>query len=123
MYDRKDYRLASMPNAQCHVRFYYSNGVLEEVWLVSYNTVVITINGLETSNPYWTCSGTYSKTTARHIGRFTKEFLGDNLYYTAKILAMTGEAEELDEYTANLVHRQVANYEDGYGGRKFFGNY
>lgn len=123
MYDRKDYRLASMPSAQCHVRFYYSNGVLEEVWLVSYNTVVITISGLETSNPYWTCSGTYSKSTAKHIVRFTNEFLGSNLYQTARTIAMTGEAIELDEADSRAVHQQVAFYEDGFGGRKFFGNY
>lgn len=123
MYDRKDYRLASMPKAQCHVRFYYSNGVLEEVWLVSYNTVVITIMGLETSHPYWTCTGTYSKTTARHIGRFTAEFLGFNHYHTAKHIAMTGEAIELDLYRTKFVQQQVANYEAGYGGRKFYGNY
>lgn len=123
MYDRKDYRLASMPGAQCHVRFYYSNGVLEEVWLVSYNTVVITISGLETSNPYWSCSGVYSRTTARHIGRFTQEFLGSNLYQTAKTIAMTGEVVELDKADTITVHQQVAFYEDGFGGRKFYGNY
>lgn len=123
MYDRKDYRLASMPSAQCHVRFYYSNGVLEEVWLVSYNTVVIAIRGLETSNPYWSCSGVYSRTTARHIGRFTQEFLGSNLYQSAKTIAMTGEVIELDKSETIAVHQQVAFYEDGFGGKKFYGNY
>lgn len=123
MYDRKDYRLASMPSAQCHVRFYYSDGELEEVWLVSYNTTVIVISGLNTSNPYWGCSGVYSKTTARHINRFTSEFLGENLYQTAKNIAMTGEVIELDEAESRAVHQQVAFYEDGFGGRKFFGNY
>lgn len=80
----KQYRLLSMPHAQCrvYIKRFDNGGVSVE--LISYDTSVCIIN----YNPYigsaLYCSGTYSVTTARHINRFTREFCGDNKYHECK---------------------------------------
>lgn len=117
------YRLASMPSAQCHVNFHYHDGILSSVTLVSYSTTVIAITGLDEDDPWWSCSGTYSKTTARHIGRFTSEFLGSNLYHTAKDMVINGYLEQVSHEQLVALERAVSMYLDGYGGKKYYGLY
>lgn len=78
------YRLMSMPHAQCrvYIRRFIKSGVSVE--LVSYETSVLVINSDPEVGTMLYCSGTYSPTTARHINRFTREFCGDNKYHECK---------------------------------------
>ena len=79
------YHLMSMPSASCHVNFYRNNGVLVKAELVSYNTVMLSAeydgNNIKlTVNHFVGCS----RTTARHVNRFTTELTGTNLYHELK---------------------------------------
>lgn len=79
-----EYRLRSMPYAQCRVRIADNHDSCD---LISYSTSVcflkvVSVSTGEALRLY--CSGTYSCTTARHINRFTREFCGRNLYHECK---------------------------------------
>lgn len=93
-------KLASMPYAQAHVEIDEDGNK----YLFSYRTMVIEL----TADGWLTCTGTYSRTTIRHIGAFMREYVewpngerGD--YYTAKnaylgkyrLNVETGEVEDL----------------------------
>ena len=71
-----DARLRLMPNAQCGVRFDEYGGV----HFISYETEVITVD----PHGWLTCSGTYSATTRRQIGRFLSEYYPNITYQLAK---------------------------------------
>lgn len=71
-----DARLKSMPHAQCGVRFDEHGGID----FVSYSTTVITID----PEGWLTCTGTYSQTTRKQIGRFLSEYAPNINYYDAK---------------------------------------
>lgn len=82
-----NYRLRSMPYAQCHVAFISDGDCLKEVRLVSYSTTILSVkyNGtdadVEVIYPV-DCS----RTTARHVNRFTTELFGTNKYHALKKL-------------------------------------
>lgn len=80
----KQYRLMSMPYAQCRVSMkrFDDGGVSLE--LVSYDTSVLFLNYNPEVGAALYCSGTYSTTTSRHINRFTREFCGENKYHECK---------------------------------------
>ena len=93
-------KLASMPYAQAHVEIDEDGNK----YLFSYRTLVIEL----TADGWLTCTGTYSRTTIRHIGAFMREYVewpngerGD--YFTAKnaylgkyrLNVETGEVEGL----------------------------
>jgi len=93
-------KLASMPYAQAHVEIDEDGNK----YLFSYRTMVIEL----TADGWLTCTGTYSRTTIRHIGAFMREYVewpngerGD--YFTAKnaylgkyrLNVETGEVEDL----------------------------
>ena len=94
-------KLARMPYAQAHVEIDDEGNT----YLFSYRTMVI-----ELTNDGWlTCTGTYSRTTIRHIGAFMREYVtwpnGESAdYFTAKdayrnnsrLNINTGEIENLD---------------------------
>lgn len=101
--------LVSARWSQCHVDLYYEDDLLQRVELVSYETKVIIVD-LSNDTPYWYCTGTYSATTTRHIGHFTKEFFGHNMYYVAKAIARTGEVLPLTGEEVSNVSRVASNY-------------
>jgi hypothetical protein len=89
-----------MPYAQAHVEIDEDGNK----YLFSYRTLVIEL----TADGWLTCTGTYSRTTIRHIGAFMREYVewpngerGD--YFTAKnaylgkyrLNVETGEVEDL----------------------------
>lgn len=93
-------KLAYMPYAQAHVEIDDEGNK----YLFSYRTLVIEL----TADSWLTCTGTYSRTTIRHIGAFMREYVewpngerGD--YFTAKnaylgdyrLNVLTGEVEDL----------------------------
>ena len=80
---KESYRMHSMPYAQCHVNIVHDEDGAE-VELVSYNTSVCIIRENDNGITLY-CSGTYSNTTARHINRFTTEFLGCSHYHECKV--------------------------------------
>ena len=79
------YHLMSMPSASCHVNFYHNNNVLVKAELVSYNTVML-IAEYDDNNIKLTVNHPVdcSRTTARHVNRFTTELTGTNLYHELK---------------------------------------
>lgn len=87
----ESYRLNSMPSAQCHVEFYIDGCHLKEVRLVSYTTPILSVKfhgndaDVEVLYPV-NCS----RTTARHVNRFTTELLGTNEYYALKKMGEGG---------------------------------
>lgn len=93
-------KLELMPYAQAHVEIDEDGNK----YLFSYRTMVVEL----TADGWLTCTGTYSRTTIRHIGAFMREYVewpngerGD--YYTAKnaylgkyrLNVETGEVEDL----------------------------
>ena len=87
-----DKKLDSMPYAQAGVRF--ENG---SIILVSYATVVCIID----EHGFLTCTGTYSKTTRKHIGAFMYEYAPKFSYYTAKMCYENNEA--INIYTGEVI--------------------
>ncbi len=85
---KKQFRMHSMPSAQCHVNITHTEDGAE-VELVSYNTSVCVIHESSYGIILY-CSGTYSNTTARHINRFTAEFLGSSRYFDCKSALSNG---------------------------------
>ena len=91
-YDRA---LRDMPTAQCGVMFPENGGVL----FMSYTTPVIYID----NNGWLTCTGTYSPTTRKQMGRFLREYAPTMTYQMVKQIHMdnmrinihTGEVEPL----------------------------
>lgn len=80
----KQYRLLSMPHAQCRVYIKRFDDDSVSVELVSYDTSVLIINSNPSVGTALYCSGTYSVTTSRHINRFTREFCGESEYHVCK---------------------------------------
>lgn len=80
-------KLSAMPYAQACVRI-YDNGMIV---LQSYSTDVIIID----ENGFMECTGTYSRTTIRHISAFMREYGHGCTYYTAKQLYLTGDKMNL----------------------------
>lgn len=91
-YDRA---LRDMPTAQCGVIFTNDGQMV----FVSYTTPVIYID----RNGWLTCTGTYSPTTRKQMGRFLREYAPTVTYQTVKKIHMdnmrinirTGEVESL----------------------------
>lgn len=85
--ESKDYRLNDMKSAMCHVKIKRFCGpqedgsIMVELW--SYYTKVVTIKAFD-----GVCEvrsrGYFSRSTMKHINRFTTEFLGENLYWHIK---------------------------------------
>lgn len=71
-----DKRLDSMPNAQCGV-ILHSDGAVD---FISYTTLVCTID----AQGWLECTGTYSQTTRKQIGRFLLEYAPNLNYQDAK---------------------------------------
>ncbi len=79
-------KLNSMPYGNVRVRV-YDDGDMD---MVSYTTTVIAIR-----DNWLVCTGLYSRTTIKHIGKFMREYgFGD--YYTAKNLYLNGLKLNLD---------------------------
>lgn len=85
-----NYHLRSMPAAQTHVEFVYDNhNALVSIRLVSYRTSILEIDRIEKDGEFlWVTNvvfnPAYSRTTARHVNRFTTELFGCNYYYECK---------------------------------------
>lgn len=85
-----NYRLRSMPAAQAHVEFVRDNcNELVSIRLVSYRTAILEIDRVEKDDEYvWVTNvvfnPAYSRTTARHVNRFTHELFGCNYYFECK---------------------------------------
>lgn len=88
-----DRKLREMPYAQCGVRF----DVHGAITFVSYDTEVITIDPMG----WLTCTGTYSATTRKQIGRFLTEYAPNLSYYDAK--RCFEKNETMNIYTREIV--------------------
>jgi hypothetical protein len=102
-YKVKGRKLAHHPGCQCRVRE-HEDGVIE---FISYTTLVIRAVPQKLAKNYFSdyaitikdgeqidedayfleCTGTYSRTTAKQIGYFLKEYFGDLNYYDMKAIA------------------------------------
>lgn len=84
-----NYHLRSMPAAQTHVTFLHDNCELISIYLYSYNTPILRVGRVEKDGNYvWITkvlfNPAYSRTTARHVNRFTNELFGRNYYFDCK---------------------------------------
>ena len=85
-----DYHMLSMPCANSHVRFYVDNfSRLQTVELYSYNTLILSMDcntwdKKQDDNIHVYAPVNYSRSTARHVVRFTEELVGENLYSALK---------------------------------------
>lgn len=92
------YRLRSMPSAQAHVDFVYDEyNSLVAIRLYSYRTCILETSRMEKGGIYhWVTNvvfnPAYSRTTARHVNRFTKELFGWNYYFECKYAWADGTA-------------------------------
>lgn len=82
----KRYRLRSMPHAHCIVEIHTEGGMITDIVFKSYRTDVII---LDLDYDEITCTGTYSQSTRKQIGRFMREFTINEDYSTMKELANT----------------------------------
>lgn len=87
-----DCALREMPHAQCGVKFTADGSI----HFYSYVTRVITID----KEGWIECTGTYSPTTRKQIGKFLKEYAPAFDYYAMKQIAETGERINL--YTGEI---------------------
>lgn len=84
------YNLRSMPSAQTHVEFVYNKcNSLVAIRLYSYCTCILETVRMEKGGIYhWVTNvvfnPAYSRTTARHVNRFTHELFGCNYYFECK---------------------------------------
>lgn len=84
------YHLRSMPSAQTHIEFVHDNhNALVCIKLFSYRTPILEIDCVEKDGEYvWVTNvvfdPAYSRTTARHVNRFTQELFGSNYYFECK---------------------------------------
>lgn len=81
--DVKRYRLRSMPSAHCLVSIETVDNKVTYITFISYRTGVIMID-LERKEIH--CTGTYSQSTRKQIGRFIREFTATQDYYSMKEL-------------------------------------
>lgn len=87
-------KLMYMPYAQAEIK-----REQDKICLISYITKVIEI---DTTSGWVRCYGTFSRTTAKHIGAFCKQ-MGCGDYYTMKLIykdnmqynMWTGEVQEI----------------------------
>ena len=85
-----NYRMRSMPSAQAHVEFVHDNhNDIVSIRLVSYRTSILEIDRVEKDGEFlWVTNvvfnPAYSRTTMRHVNRFTNELFGCNYYYECK---------------------------------------
>lgn len=85
-----NYRLRSMPAAQTHVEFVYNEcNLLVAIRLYSYRTCILETVRMEKGGIYhWVTNVVFnpacSRTTARHVNRFTYELFGCNYYFECK---------------------------------------
>lgn len=94
---RCDKALESMPYAQCGVDILKDGTIM----FYSYETLVISVS----PTGWLECTGTYSATTRKQIGRFMREYFGLT-YFDAKkcyennevLNVNTGEVKSLEEY-------------------------
>jgi hypothetical protein len=85
-----NYRLRSMPSAQAHVEFVYNKcEPLVAIRLYSYRSCILETVRMEKGGIYhWVTNvvfnPAYSRTTTRHVNRFTHELFGCNYYFECK---------------------------------------
>ena len=104
----ESYHLCSMPSAQTHVEFVYDNHkALVCIRLFSYRTPILEIGRVEKDDEYvWVTNvvfnPAYSRTTARHVNRFTHELFGRNYYFECKE-AWANESPLVDVLNTNAI--------------------
>ena len=83
------YKMRSMPAANCHIEIVRDSktNAFKGVYLISYRTLIMEIcfdpdTALESVKLYYPVD--FSRTTARHVNRFTTEWLGENCYFKLK---------------------------------------
>lgn len=72
-------RLKYCPYGSCGVE-----KIDDTIFLISYTTTVCGVTTDEDGNRWIWCNGTYSNTTRKHIGAFSKEFTPTASYYDYK---------------------------------------
>ena len=80
------YHLYTAPYSQCYVEFVTDDDKLSLIRFFSYNTLELELS--QATDGYWypvvRAYVAYSRTTGRHVSRFTTELYGESKYYQCK---------------------------------------
>lgn len=118
------YHLHSAPYSQCHVEFVTDNSAneSEKLFLIrfySYNTLELDI--CQSPEGYWypvVCAYVaYSRTTGRHVSRFTTELYGESKYYQFKEREIYHRCRDM-ALTDDVIQRFYNDYRRG--GKRFY---
>ena len=90
-----NYHMISMPAANCHVEFIVDDfSILRSIRLWSYRTCILAVSvgpdGDDAIDILVEHAVDCSRTTARHVNRFTNELIGSNLYHQLKGIEVGG---------------------------------
>lgn len=117
----ESYHLRSMPSAQAHVEFVYNEcNSLVAIRLYSYRNCILETVSMEKGGIYhWVTNvvfnPAYSRTTAKHVNRFTHELFGRNYYFECKE-AWSNESPLAEVLNSNVIMNFWNEYQQ-YGKR------
>lgn len=118
------YHLYTTPYSKCHVEFVTENNAnerekLHRIRFWSYNTLELEIS--KSSDGYWyplVCAYVaYSRTTGRHVSRFTTELYGESKYYQFKECEINHCRSDMVLYD-DVIQRFYNDYRCG--GKRFY---
>lgn len=103
-----NYHMLSMPYANCRVEFIVDDfSCLRNIRLRSYSTLILdaavgVLKNGQAVDVKVLCPVDCSRTTARHVNRFTTELFGKNMYFDFKTMD-EGESITVDDMLLNAV--------------------
>lgn len=118
------YYLRTAPYSQCHVEFVVKNNAKEHdklfiIRLYSYDTLELEFR--KYTDGYWyplICAYVaYSRTTGRHVSRFTTELYGESKYYQCKECEIYKHCRDM-ALTDDIIQRFYNHYRSG--GKRFY---
>ena len=112
------YHLYTAPYSQCHVKFVTDDDKLSLISFYSYNTLELEF--AQATDGYWypvvRAYVAYSRTTGRHVYRFTHELYGESKYYQCKKCEIDHCCRDM-ALTDDIIQQFYNNYRRG--GKRF----
>ena len=118
------YKLHTAPYSQCHVEFVTENNANERDKLVLirfYSYYTLELEFSKSTDSYWyplICAYVaYSRTTGRHVNRFTTELYGESKYYQCKECDIYHRCRDM-ALTDDVIQRFYNDYRSD--GKRFY---
>ena len=118
------YHLRTAAYSQCHVEFVVENNAKERdklhlIRLYSYDTLELEFS--KSTDGYWypvVCAYVaYSRTTGRHVSRFTTELYGESKYYQCKECEIYHRCSDM-VLSDDVIQKFYNDYRSG--GKRFY---